>query len=208
MSLINDALRRANQQKPASAPPSPGGVPLQVVDYRASPGSSRSLLLIPVLILLCGLSGWFFWSASKTNPKGPTPKDALVTQPPAAPTPATERSARLIANAQGEQTRVAIPVNTNLVVRPDVIVQAPSPAPVAPPVLTVASAPPVVAGTVSGTITAEKTKPVPVDTGTPGNFASFPKLKLQGIYFRRTNPSVLIMVAPSSSGIVSRAPGW
>ena len=192
MSLINDALRRASQQKPASAPPSHGGVPLLPVDYRRSPSPWRSLLLIPVLIILCGLSGWFFWSASKTTPKGPAPKDALVAQEPAALTPATQGSDRLIANAPGKKTQVAIQVNTNLVVRTNVVVQAPSPALVASPVMTVASAPPILAGTVAELVTTEKTKPVPVDIRTLESPATFPKLKLQGIYFRRTNPSVLI----------------
>jgi hypothetical protein len=82
-------------------------------------------------------------------------------------------------------------VNTNLVVRTNVMVRAPSPALAAPPVMTVASAPPVLAGTVTEVVTIERTKPG-VDTQTPGSPASFPKLKLQGIYFRRTNPSVLI----------------
>jgi hypothetical protein len=105
MSLINDALRRASQQKPASAPPSHGGAPLQPVDYRGNPSPWRSLLLIPVLIILCGLSGWFFWSARKTTPTGPALKDALVSQAPPVLTPATQPSDRLIANAPEKNTR-------------------------------------------------------------------------------------------------------
>ena len=184
MSLINDALRRASQQKPASAPPSHGGAPLQPVDYRGNPSPWRSLLLIPVLIILCGLSGWFFWSARKTTSTGPALKDALVSQPPPVLTLATQPSNLLTANAPEKKAHVAIQVNTNLVVRTNVLVQAPLPAALAPPI-TLASAPPVLAGTVTE-------KPVPADTRTTGSPAPFPKLKLQGIYFRRTNPSVLI----------------
>ena len=187
MSLINDALRRASQQKPASAPPSHDGIPLQPVDYRGSPSPWRPFVFLPVLIILCGLSGWFFWSASRTTPKGAAPKDAVAIQAPAELPPATQRGERLMASAPAKNTQVAIQVNTNLVVRTNVIVQAPSPALVAVP-----SAPPVPTGTVTEIVTTEKIKPVPVDTQPPGSFASFPKLKLQGIYFRRTNPSVLI----------------
>jgi len=191
MSLINDALRRASQQKPASAPPSHGGAPLQPVDYRGSPSPWRSLLLIPVLIILCGLSGWFFWSARKTTPTGPALKDALVSQAPPVLTPVTQPSGRLIANAPEKKAHVAIQVNTNLVVRTNVLVQAPLPAALAPPI-TLAPAPPVLAGTVTENVITEQTKSVPADTRTTGSPAPFPKLKLQGIYFRRTNPSVLI----------------
>jgi len=192
MSLINDALRRASQQKPAAAPPSHGGAQLQPVDYKGSPSPWRFLLLIPVLVGLCGLSAWFFWSASKTTPQGAASKDTLVTQDPAAATPATETSDRLIANVPGQKRQTAIQVNTNLVIRTNIIVQASSPALVAPSARTVESTPPVPAGAVTEMVIAEKTKPVPVDTRTLENPASFPKLKLQGIYFRRTNPSVLI----------------
>jgi hypothetical protein len=192
MSLINEALRRANQQKPASAPSSHSGVPLQPVDYRGRPESSRSLLLIPVLIVLCGLSGWFFWSASKTTHEGAAPRHALAAQAPPEIAPASQRGERLTANAPAKKNEVAIQVNTNLVVRTNFIVQAPSPAPPASPVMTVTSAPPVLAGTVTEMVTTEKTKPLPVDARPSVSPAAFPKLKLQGIYFRRTNPSVLI----------------
>jgi hypothetical protein len=192
MSLINDALRRASQQKPASPPPSHGGVPLQPVDYRKSPSPWRSLLLIPVLIILCGLSGWFFWSASKTTAKGVAPGDALANQAPPEFTLATQGSDRLIANAAGKKTQAPIQVNTNLVIHTNVIVQAPSTALVAPPAVTTAPVTPVLAGTVTEMVAAEKTKLAPADTRTLESPAAFPKLKLQGIYFRRTNPSVLI----------------
>ncbi|MEO8426026.1 MAG: hypothetical protein ABI651_02830 [Verrucomicrobiota bacterium] len=81
-------------------------------------------------------------------------------------------------------------MNTNLVVRTNVLVQAPLPGLVAPSVVTPASSPPVLAAIVADVVT-ETGKPATVDR-TAESPASFPKLKLQGIYFRRTNPSVLI----------------
>src|SRR5438046_1563414 len=130
--------------------------------------------------MLCGLSAWFFWSASKTTPKAPAPKDALAVQEPATFTPAAQAIDRLIANAPGKKTQAAIQVNTNLVVRTNVMVQAPSPALAAPPVMTVAPPPPVPAETVTKMVTTEKTKPTPVDAQTQVSLAPFPKLKLQG----------------------------
>jgi len=117
----------------------------------------------------------------------------LAAQAPEEFTPATQRGERLTANAPAKTSQVAIQVNTNLVIRTNVIVQAPSPALVAPPpILTVGPVPSVPARTVTELVTTEKTKPAPVGTQSPASFAPFPKLKLQGIYFRRTNPSVLI----------------
>src|SRR6187431_962277 len=80
MSLINDALRRANP-KAGNPEPSVGlGVPLQPVEYRRRQSSWLYLLAGPLAFGLFGLAAWLLWSAATSTPKTKPLLDTLGNQ--------------------------------------------------------------------------------------------------------------------------------
>ena len=67
MSLINDALKRAGQAKTPPSQPAQTEPPLRPVEYKRP--SRWALFLLPVLLLVLALGGWFFvrgWQAQRS----------------------------------------------------------------------------------------------------------------------------------------------
>src|SRR5581483_11509739 len=133
MSLINDALKRANQAQKQKAPERPDRsklTPLQPVE-NPRPGFDWSRLLLPVILgIVLMAAGAFLWSWSTSHHSAnPTP---TVTQPrvessrptlpePAKPTP--EKSSQSVVSTAG--AKPPIKINTNVVVRPPPAVPTP-----------------------------------------------------------------------------------
>ena len=211
MSLINDALKRANQaQKKQAWQPAPRPLvsPLKPVESRPSGGISAFTVLTGALVLVLALAGWFLWSwansrsanvavataPSKVVPITPPPAKAVANPPPAPmivtePTPATTSPANIAA-----QTRPAIKVNTNLVIRTNPLLanavsQATPPAPVE---ATSSAIPPATAASETPPTVIEPGTPAPVSAPAVASKPEFPALKLQGIFYRASDPSVLI----------------
>lgn len=165
MSLINDALKRANAGKPDGSGDS--GRPLQPVHHRG--GSSKSPLLLAALFFMIACGCWFLYQATTIDNHA---SEKPVLRPPAEPpvqsntppqtetqTPVTTPSPKsTIAGAAAEpspEPRVETPVSQS----------------------TPATPPPVVP------VVPQATIPEP-----PG----FPELKLTGIIYHRTSPSVIV----------------
>ena len=149
MSLINDALKRANESTPPPRPPTEAPPALRPAEYK-TPATWPLLMLPLALFLVFGFAGWFLWHGWQTNrdeslPHGATPVAARE-QPPAT-TPAPQPAGR---------------------VEP-VAVTTPTP---------VETAPPPAAPVATTAVESAKTE--------------FPNLKLQGIFFRASNPSAMI----------------
>jgi hypothetical protein len=211
MSLINDALKRANQTPKRNPAPAPPLTPLQPVEAARGGGGGGSSYLIPVLLaLVLGLAGVFLWmwakssqrvstlSAGKSVPERSVPPAPVASLPIAAPVPVAKAPATSVAPASGGlvPAKYGIKISTNLVVRTNA----------AKPVETAATAPETGASSGENPAAVTTTAPVAtVVTATPsGEVVSvapaappvpkpeFPTLKLQGIFFRQSNPSVLI----------------
>jgi len=185
MSLINDALRRANPKPQESRPASGLGVSLQPVEYKSERKTWLRLLAGPVAVGLFGLSAWLLWTAGKPTPRINSAMDVtghqMLPGVVAAAHDELGRAAKLAPLTQEGKAEAGHQLNTNLAASTDFAVQLP-PATTAP----------------ATTQLTREVKPVevrPIFTaladGTKTEVA-VPKLKLQGIYFRRTNPSVLI----------------
>src|SRR5438128_1675466 len=90
MSLINDALKRA--QKAQRQDPSAGQqfAPLQPVDYTAPSGRFFRAVVGLLVMSSLGLSGWFFWrwwgSSSEPQPVANTANGLSLRSPAEAPT--------------------------------------------------------------------------------------------------------------------------
>ena len=146
MSLINDALKRANQTKPPVAP-DPSAQPLRIVDPPPEPaGPPKWLLFVfpAALLLVCGIAGLLIFQGWQGSDES-TPQLGAVTA-----------SAR---------------------------VSDPEPTPVHPSNDWV-SVPPVA---VPPTNTASTTSVASSSTE-----SSFPELRLQGVFYRPSNPSAVI----------------
>jgi cytoskeletal protein RodZ len=187
MSLINDALRRAGQQRREAAPKPPTLPPLQPVDYGRRPSPWPLIVMLPLAFVLLGLAGFFFWAFSEY-------RRAVATQ--AVTTAASEAK-----SAPSEVVHVAS-TNPDVASYPTVSSTPLSAVSMAGPERRVtedASATNVVA--VVSTNVAEETRtnlPAALDGGTNDQVAmpvpppAKPPLKLQGIYYSRSNPSALI----------------
>jgi hypothetical protein len=194
MSLINDALKRARQKKPESAPGS--ATPLQPVE-NTSPPRRLSVLVIPVALLAAGLAGWFFWQWWN--------QPTEVVKVASAPSAATNRAAAsntIAARLTGALTTTSNVVQSVNRLRADAdaafqtnLVSAPVPAKT---VATSAVEMPTVAtpapGKGSNTVAASVPEPTtqsisPLPQTRSG---AFPSLTVQAIYFRLSKPSVLI----------------
>lgn len=158
MSLINDALRRANQEKKAQPPESSDGAQMQPVQ---SPQRTTSLAFPMLLVFLLGVvltcAGWFFWKAFSA-------KSPVVANAPAS-------------NSQPNASTLptgAVPLKQE--VSPAPVVQTESkPSPVS-------TAPDQVEASAPAAVVADIAEAPP----------AIPALKLQGIFYRISNPTALI----------------
>ncbi len=142
MSLINDALKRASQAKTPPASPTPPEPPLQPVEHGRS--SNLRLFLVPAVLIVLGVAGWFFFRAWQAGSPGlSSNKTPVVARENAATDPKAGQSAA-VSNDTPQQ-------------------------PLTPP-----------ATALSLTNNPEPDKP------------TFPSLRLQGIFYRARNPSVML----------------
>jgi hypothetical protein len=209
MSLINDALKRANEAQKNRPTAGPLGAPLQPADApprrsAGGGGTNWSAVLIPVIVVvLLALSFWFIRGGLQNKPAeqpivavtAPRPQPAVlpvptVTAAPVAPAPAP------VAHKEPEPPRTyvsktGIKVSTEVVTReiPEPVftpttvkIEVPAPAPVESPEM---KPEPTVATIPAPTPQPVVAKPEPVKP-------VFPELKLQGIFYRLTNPTALI----------------
>jgi cytoskeletal protein RodZ len=197
MSLINDALKRAKeaqQQKPPAD--SPGGPPLRPVEPRPSHGNNLWLMLAFALLVAVAAILLWQWFLQSRQPQTiaakppsstqtlPTPKPTLAT--PILETPAVEPSERPHSVAEAKRIGAGV--------RPATKSESATPTPVtSPPVQAVESttspageAVPVPTTNAQGPALAAENAPPPEAAPKPA------PLKLQGIIFHPTRPSVVI----------------
>lgn len=205
MSLINDALKRANEAQKNRPTAGPLGAPLQPADAparRGGGGSNWSPVLAPVVVVvLLALGFWFIRSGLQNKPAqqpivavtAPVPPPAPVATPaPITPAPAPAPVAKAPEKSASYVSKSGIKVSTEVVTRelpPEPAfeptpVKIEVPAPVEPKME--AKTEPVVV--VTPTPQPPVTKAEPVTPPTP----VFPELKLQGIFYRLNNPTALI----------------
>ncbi len=143
MSLINDALRRANQQKEQA--PAPEGSPMQPAHHpeRTKVSFAGPMLLIFFLGVVLTCAAWFFWKAlSGKSTSAPATQEASSSVPPevvpvfAPPETAPERT--LPVPQVVESIPAAQPPNTVASNKPAPVASAPeviAPSPPAAPAL-------------------------------------------------------------------------
>lgn len=153
MSLINDALRRANQGK--KEPEKSDGAPMQPVH---APTRDRASFLGPILltliVLVLMMAAFLFWKGMQTKKELAAADKKLIAPPRVAPTVPAE---------------------------PKPLVQA-APAIPAPPIIATNGS---TNSIVTNLTVATNPAPPPVDPGPP-------PLKLQGIFYRPSNPTAMI----------------
>lgn len=150
MSLINDALRRKDQEKKKAAAETSEGAPMQAVHPQSQNNPPMlKLILLALIVLVLGLAALLLWKGLETRNELANATAAHVSLPPAPPAP--------------------LPV-------------APTPAVSVAPVAAVPE------GTnVAATDASAVTNPAPV-VAPPAP----PALKLQGIFFRPSDPTAMI----------------
>lgn len=215
MSLINDALKRANQAQKKHAPVGPLGVPLQPAQS-APPAHGLPVIIVSVaLLVLLGGAAWLGWIGFRSMQKkeggnaisNPTP---LAAQPPAKGVPNPRPAPVISASTQKPNVPAKVEPAARPVPAPQPPVTEPKPAaPVvavqqnsapAPPVTAPAQVPqPVPAPTVAASPvqTAPAVPATAVVTKEPAPPSAppkpqFPDLKLQGIFYLASRPSALI----------------
>ncbi len=204
MSLINDALKRANQAQKQTARPRPPLSPLQPVESIRRPAAWTSYLVPALLVVVLATAGWFLhaWWQSRQSQSLPLVVNASPLQPII---PVIKSTVPVFAPVVPAVPTTTIKVNTNLVVRgnpptksaelaatdtpkatlvePTIITGTPVQSVVtAAEIKTAANPPPVAPATNAVVVVPEKvvTKPV------------FPEMRLQGIFYRVAKPSVLL----------------
>lgn len=181
MSLINDAIKRANQankdrQAPGN-PAAPSPAEMQSVDTpRSQPagGSMTSMLLIAGIVVFVLLGGSLLFLSMSGSRAHEEPAGSLVSETvPSAPTSTTPVP-------QPDESPVVMPVPAESLVA-DALQN-----PVPPPTT-------IVPGDPAGVAT-PSTAPVIAASplAQPAGPRPFPELKLQGIYYRLRDPSVMI----------------
>lgn len=180
MSLINDAIKRANQaNKDRQAPgntAAPAPADMQTVEApRSQPagGSMTSMLLIAgivVFVLLGGSLLFLSMSGSRSNEEstGPLVSETVPSSPASSSVP------------QPEESPAVTPAPAESLVA-DALQN-----PVPPPTTTAPVAPPGIASPATAPVIAAS------PLAQPAGPRPFPELKLQGIYYRLRDPSVMI----------------
>lgn len=174
MSLINDALRRASQAKPPPPPPdSEPEPPLRPVEYRRP--SRLPVFLSPVVLLVLGLAGWFFfkgWQAERVA------KSTGNNLPVAARELAREESTRQTQQDTIKPPRSSQSGTEQVSGQRNPVGIGPSGAALAgigpPPATNIAPA------SNAPVVVVEPPKP------------TFPLVRLQGVFYRPNNPSVVL----------------
>lgn len=172
MSLINDALKRASTAAKTNTPDPTVSIRVRPIDQERRP-SLLFVLGLPLLVVAGLLSGgWYYYY-------GRTPAQSQPSPLAARPAPAT-----LAPNVPGPGPAAA-------------------PAPAAPPEVTALNPPPAnpvtapaVANLPAAPASVAPLPPVKRSPAAPTAVSptppTFPALKLQGIYYRRTNPTAMI----------------
>lgn len=191
MSLINDALKRARlgQKKQDGTPPETP--PLEPVESGSTPKRSPVIWIsICMLLLVGGL--WLVWKWWNS------PAQSLPLE--MAQTTVTNAVSATVTNAATEQSEIqATPIGQTETATNEVEISVADVAPVATETNVIAAleemkpAPPLVETNVQDIASATPPEPPePTFELQPSRPVTFPPLKLQGIFFRMTNPSVLI----------------
>jgi hypothetical protein len=192
MSLINDALKRANQtRKQQQSPGTPSG---PVMHPQETPNRSSSLALILfvgiLVMFLAGLGTLLLVRGiytAKPTVVSTHPAEQPVTLPMAAkPIPAVIPQPQPVLQSTVVVTRPSKPI-----VNTSVVVTIPIRGAVAQGTVAANDAAATVAAKPEATVTAKPEKAVAVaaeETIGPSSLS----LKLQGVYYRRTNPSAMI----------------
>jgi cytoskeletal protein RodZ len=177
MSLINDALKRAHDAS-KNAPANPN-VTIRLQPSEEERGHNLFVLAgLPLLIVALMLAGgWFYFYGRPGAPKAASlikPQPIQTASVPAAAPVAANPAPAPVASAP------AVPTVSSPAPVQSEVVSNPAPAP----------------GIVLRPVAAKKTPAVLLPATAPATTAkvapTFPPLKLQGIYFRRTNPSAMI----------------
>ncbi len=192
MSLINDALKKANQQGPSSGNSQSPAVGLRPTSdsSRSAGGAVRAVVAVAASLMVLA-AGWFIWNALK----------AANDQPPAVQTdlPKETRPQRAVAEkaplpaapAASLNPPSRIEVNTNTIVRrPDApSVPAVGPAPLAAPDQPGSTPVSDTGAGGQGGSTAQVPPPSNPPAAVP---AVWPEIKLQAIFYRLTKSSARI----------------
>jgi hypothetical protein len=172
MSLINDALKRASAAAKTNTPEPTASIRIRPVEEDRRP----NLLLIlglPLLVVAVLLSGgWYYYygrTASQSQTAPLVAKPGPATPPPTVPAPGPAAAGSAVS---APEVTALNPPPANPSLAPAMV----NPPPTQPPV---AKSPPAKLPS-SDAVAASKTPP------------TFPTLKLQGIYYRRTNPTAMI----------------
>lgn len=193
MSLINDALKRANEQKAKQVSAGELGSSMQVVDNTAEETRLWPIALFAVLLVGALWLGWSGLHSRSNSPdeviaRAPDPTSssavAAASEAPTKGSPSSEIPAAL------EQPRVAaaIPAAPRVTLNPESVTPPPKSVVAAKSDTPIASASPVPVP-VPAPPPAPAAPPIPAATPAPN---SFPQLSLQGIYYRPSRPSAVI----------------
>ena len=169
MSLINDALKRASAAAKTNTPDPTMSIRVRPIDQERRP-SLLLMLGLPLLVVAGLLSGgWYFFSGRTPSQ---SPPSRLAAKPgPASPAPNVPSPGPAAAPAPAAPPEVA----------------AVNPPPANPPPAANSTALP---ATVTPSTPVRRPPAAPVTD--PKSPPAFPALKLQGIYYRRTNPTAMI----------------
>jgi hypothetical protein len=187
MSLINDALRRANKSTTEPKKGSHDTVILRPIEY-AHERSLMSLLLVPLLLVaLVAVGGVFFWQyglKEKPSAQAQTPALKQPSQPapqqPVAQKPAPQAAQRPAAAVNPAQNQAKPPQ--------------PTPPPSAPnrQLAPIVMSPGVNLGNAAAPTTATDTAHPAPDNPVVKEPPKWPELELQAIFYRLNKPSVMI----------------
>src|SRR2546430_5228137 len=181
MSLINDALKRARQDRQQKPSNGRSAVPLQPVDDAARPGRLVRIVIALLMLASLTLSGWCFWQWWRI--RGESERTAGVPDGPMA-----------FAGAKSETPAPPmhpIKVSTDIVVRANFVAPSqPETEALPAPADTAIPAPPANAPATEGTnVVASPPTNALAPAPAPDPFAD---LKLQSIVFREDKPAAVV----------------
>ncbi len=173
MSLINDALKRASQAKTPPASPTPPEPPLRPVEHGRT--LNQRLALAPAVLLVLGVAGWFFfksWQAGSLPDLSAGKVPVVAREPEEAAAKAGQTAGKKSGVSKDLPQQPLSPLNKS--------------APRAP---------------LAGSAEATALSPTNIQDGvTEPAKPTFPALRLQGIFYRSRNPSVMLNAKTVSVG--------